>query len=119
MTIPADATHSMRFSPDELLAGMLATLEGGDFPADGKVLRTVFTKIAAAFPLLAPFTAGDDMVQRAISALEHRKSLVQDGDRYTLTAEGRAACVSSKRTLFNRDDREQLEGAPAIFSSVV
>lgn len=40
------------------------------------------------------------------------------GERYTLTTEGRAACVSSKRTLFNRDDREQFEGAAAVFSAV-
>ena len=106
----------MRFSPDELLSGMLATLQGGDFPADGGALRTVFAKIAAAFPLLAPFNGSDDAVERAIGTLERRKSLVQEGDRYTLTIEGRAACVSSKRTLFNRDDREQLEGAAAMFS---
>jgi len=110
-------TNSMRFSPDELLSGMLATLEAGDFPADNATLRTVFAKIAAEFPLLAPFSTTDDAIQKAITVLEGRKALVQAGDRYTLTPEGRAACVSSKRTLFNRDDREQLEGAAAVFSA--
>lgn len=113
MTTP----NSMRFSPDELLSGMLATLEAGDFPADNARLREVFTKIATEFPLLAPFATADDAIQKAITVLEGRKALVQDGDRYTLTTEGRASCVSSKRTLFNRDDREQLEGAAAIFSA--
>ena len=113
MTTP----NSMRFSPDELLSGLLATLESGDFPADNAKLREVFAKIAAEFPLFAPFATTDDAIQKAITVLEERKALVQEGDRYTLTAEGRTSCVSSKRTLFNRDDREQLEGAAAIFSA--
>ena len=111
------ATNSMRFSPDELLSGLLATLDSGDFPADNATLRATFAKIAAEFPLLAPFSTSDDAIQKAITVLEGRKALVQEGDRYTLTTEGRAACVSSKRTLFNRDNREQLEGAAAIFSA--
>lgn len=117
MTTATSTNHSMRFSPDELLAGMLATVEGSGFPADQATLQTVFAKIAAEFPLLAPFNLSDDAVARAIAVLEGRKSLVRDGERYTLTTDGRAACVSSKRTLFNRDDREQLEGAAAIFSA--
>ncbi|MFA7249487.1 MAG: hypothetical protein WC273_07610, partial [Dehalococcoidia bacterium] len=88
MTTPANATFSMRFSPDELLAGMLATLDSGDFPADEATLRTVFSKIAAEFPLLAPFGTSDDAVSRAISVLEARDLLVHEGDRYKLTAEG-------------------------------
>lgn len=110
-------TNSMRFSPAELLSGMLATIDGSDFPADETALRAVFAKIGAEFPLLAPFNTNDGAVQKAISALEERKALVLADGRYVLTAEGRAACVSSKRTLFNRDDREQLEGAAAIFSA--
>ena len=43
--------------------------------------------------------------------------LVREGDRYQIAAEGRASCVSSKRTLFNKDAREQLEGAAAIFAT--
>ena len=108
----------MRFAPDELLSGMLATVEGNDFPADPPTLQTIFVKIATEFPLFAPFTALDDAVGRAIGVLEGRKSLVRAGERYTLTTEGRAACVSSKRTLFSRGDREQLEGAAAVFSAV-
>ena len=110
-------SNSMRFSPDELLAGMLATVGGEDFPADDTALRAVFAKIAAEFPLLAPFNLSDDAMTRAITVLEGRKALVREGDRYQITIEGRASCVSSKRTLFNRDDREQLEGAAAIFSA--
>ena len=110
-------TNSMRFSPDELLQGMLATMEASDFPADDAALRAVFAKIAVEFPLLAPFATTDDAIQKAITVLEGRKALVEEGGRYTLTPEGRAACVSSKRTLFNRDDREQLEGAAAVFAT--
>ena len=110
-------SNSMRFSPEELLGGMLATLEAGDFPADDAKLRAVFTKIAAEFPLLAPFGTTDDAISKTITTMEGKKLLVKNGERYTLTEEGRAACVSSKRTLFNRDDREQLEGAAAIFAS--
>ena len=117
MTTPTNATHSMRFSPDELLSGMLATVDGNDFPADQPTLRAMFAEIATEFPLFAPFTAVDDAVQRAIGVLAGRKSLVLGGERYTLTTEGRAACVSSKRTLFNRDDCNQLDGAAAVFSA--
>lgn len=70
MTTPANAAHSMRFAPDELLSGMLATVEGNDFPADPPTLKAMFAKIATEFPLFAPFTALDDAVQRAIGALE-------------------------------------------------
>ncbi len=110
-------TNSMRFSPDELLSGMLATMEATDFTADDARLRASFGKIAAEFPLMAPFAQSDDAIQKAITALEGRGALVLDGDHYKLTDEGRAHCVSSKRTLFNKDAREQLEGAAAIFAS--
>jgi len=110
-------TNSMRFSPDELLSGMLATMEATDFTADDARLRASFAKIAAEFPLMAPFAQTDDAIQKAITALEGRGALVLDGDHYKLTDEGRAHCVSSKRTLFNKDAREQLEGAAAIFAS--
>ena len=110
-------TNSMRFSPDELLSGMLATVEGTDFTADNARLRASFAKIAADFPLMAPFDQTDDAIQRAITVLEGRKAIELDGDHYTLTDAGRTHCVSSKRTLFNKDAREQLEGAAAIFSA--
>lgn len=109
-------TNSMKFSPDELLAGILATVESADFTADAARLRAAFEKIVAQFPLLAPFTLNADAIQKAITVMEGHKALVHEGERYTLTPDGRAHCVSSKRTLFNRDAREQLEGAAAILS---
>ena len=75
-------TNSMKFSPDELLSGMLATVEGANFTSDAERLRASFAKIAADFPLLAPFNQGDDAISKAITVLEGRGALALDGDHY-------------------------------------
>ena len=62
-------TNSMRFSPDELLSGMLATVESTQFTADDARLRAAFEKIAVEYPLLAPFSASDDVMEKAIAVL--------------------------------------------------
>ena len=80
MTTPANAAHSMRFAPDELLSGMLATVEGNDFPADPPTLQTIFVKIATEFPLFAPFTALDDAVGRASPDVGEAVGVGPDGD---------------------------------------
>ena len=107
----------MRFSFHELLAGLLATLGTDEFPDDAAALQSTFNEIAARYPLFAPFAATTDAVSQAIIALEGQHALTRTPGRYVLTPEGRAHCVSSKRTLFNKGDREQLEGAAAIFST--
>ena len=114
----ANASNSMRFSFQELLAGMLATLGTDEFPDDAARLQTVFNKIAGEFPLFAPFAATDDAVAQALSALEAKQALTRGEGRYALTLTGRAHCVSSKRTLFNKGDRDQLEGAAQIFATL-
>ena len=108
----------MRFSHQELLSGLLATLAGNDFTDDPAALKAVFARIGTEFPLLAPFAAGEGSAAvDALAGLESAGTLTRGAGRYALSTAGRARCVSSKRTLFNRADVEQLEGAAAIFAA--
>jgi hypothetical protein len=105
----------MRFAPQELLAGMLATLQGDGFPDDTDTLHATFVRVGTDFPLLARFAADDNAASEALGALEKSGVLTRAEGRYSLTADGRAHCVSSKRTLFSKADTAQLEGAALIF----
>ena len=108
----------MRFSHQELLAGILATLDGDSFPGDATALQTSFTRMGTEFPLLAALATSDGAASvAALGALEQSGVLTQSDGRYMLSDEGRAHCVSSKRTLFNKGDMEQLEGASRIFTT--
>ena len=105
----------MRFSHQELLAGMLATLQGDSFTDNADTLQTTFTKVGTEFPLLAMFAVNDSAASDALGALETSGVLLRADGRYSLSPQGRAHCVSSKRTLFSKRDTEQLEGAALIF----
>ena len=98
---------SMRFSKGELMAGMLATLTGDAFTSDHASLDATFQKIGTEFPLMAPFAVGDAAVTEAIGALESAGAIELRDGKYHLTEKGRAHCVSSKRTLFNKGDIAQ------------
>ena len=104
----------MRFSFQELLAGLLATLGTDEFPDDTAALQATFNEIAGQYPLFSPFAATTDAVAQAISALEGQHALTHEGGRYVLTPRGRAHCVSSKRTLFNKGDRPRASARAAL-----
>lgn len=113
----------MRFTIDEVLSGMLASIERDHFSDDPQVLGAVFKALAAESPLFAPFGAlagGPDFSVVLQNALE---TLVKDGHlehppgRYRLTPVGRARCVTSKRTLFNASDIRDLESAALYFDA--
>jgi hypothetical protein len=110
----------MRFSLDEVLAGMLATVEADHFADDPARLAALIERLAGQFTLLAPLAQGVDATAlgNALATLEQRKCIEHADGTYTLSAEGRAQCVGSKRTLFNQQDREQLEEAARQFATL-
>lgn len=118
MTTP-DA-RSMRFSLDEVLAGMLATVEADHFSDDPARLAALIERLAGQFTLFAPLAHGVDAAAlgQALATLEQRKCIQHADGQYALSAEGRAQCVGSKRTLFNKQDREQLEEAAREFATL-
>jgi hypothetical protein len=110
----------MRYSLDEVLSGMLATIESNDFSDDAPAIAAAFEGLAGKFEIFAPMAAGVDpgAVTAALQAMEAKAILKRADGRYVLSAEGRAQCVSSKRTLFNKKDLDQLEEAARAFSTV-
>lgn len=110
----------MRFEINEVLSGMLATIDKESFTDDAARLAAMFEGLSGRFTLFAPFQTGVDAkaVGDALAKLEQKHYIEHGTGEYTLTEEGRAHCVSSKRTLFNQGDREQLEGAAAEFSTL-
>jgi hypothetical protein len=121
MTAPASQpSGSMRFQSDEVLSGMLATVERPTFTDDRVRLMAIFEALAGRFSLFAHFQSGTHVqaVDDALAKLEAKDFLRHDDGCYTLTTDGRAHCVSSKRTLFNPGDREQLEAAALVFDTL-
>jgi hypothetical protein len=109
----------VRYSLNEVLSGMLATIESNEFPDDATALAATFEQLATQFPMFAPMAAGVDpaAIAEALQAMEDKAILKHADGRYVLSAEGRARCVSSKRTLFGPQDVEQLEQAARAFSA--
>lgn len=120
MTTAHPGTGSMKFSLDEVLQGMLASIEQDSFTDDPARLASMFEGLAATVALFAPMAAGVDpqAVAGALKRLEDKSILTHADGKYTLTTTGRAHCVSSKRTLFSRGDQEQLEAAARTFATV-
>jgi hypothetical protein len=112
---------SMRYSLDEVLSGMLASTTHTTFTNDAARLALVFEGLASSFPMFRPFAAGVDpaAVEQALKKLETRKILQQQEGKFVLTVDGRAACASGKRTLFNAADRAQLEEAARAFDAAI
>ena len=112
--------QSMRFALHEVLAGMLASTDQDAFSDDAPALASMFEGLAGEFSLFAPLAAGVDpgAVSDAFGVLENQDVVEHKGGRYLLTESGRAQCVASKRTLFNRGDVEQLEAAARVFSTL-
>ena len=110
----------MKFTLNEVLQGMLASVEQDTFTDDAARLAKMFEGLAGTVPLFAPMAAGVDpqAVASALKSLEEKAILTHADGTYTLTESGRAQCVSGKRTLFNKRDQEQLEAAAATFATV-
>ena len=117
--------QSMRYSIDEVLSGMLASITRDKFTDDVERLGAVFKTLSAKHPLLAPFAAiGGEanfsaVLRVALQKLVDKALIHHEPGRYTLTPQGRASCVSSKRTLFKAGDMGQLEAAARDFEEQV
>ena len=117
--------QSMRYSIDEVLSGMLASIARDKFTDDTERLGAVFKTLSAKHALLAPFAAlGDEadfsvVLRDALQKLADKKLIYHEPGCYTLTPVGRASCVSSKRTLFKASDVGQLETAASDFEEQV
>lgn len=113
----------MRYSVDEVLTGMLASIERDDFTDDTQALGELFKGLAAQGALFAPFAALADGPEFSVILESALEKLVKDGHlehppgRYRLTPEGRARCVTSKRTLFSAGDIRDLEAGAAYFDA--
>lgn len=119
-TANTSGASSMRFSLNEVLSGMLASTAASSFSDDAVKLAAMFEQLAGQFPLFAPLAVGVDpaAVGQALQSLESKKIISRAEGRYVLSDEGRAACRSSKRTLFNRSDSDQLEEAAKVFDTL-
>jgi len=115
----------MRYTIDEVLSGMLASIEGDTFTDDSQRLGEVFKGLAQEAPLFAPFAALADeadfsaVLEGALQTLVSDGHLEHQAGRYQLTSTGRARCITSKRTLFNASDIADLEAGARYFESVV
>ncbi len=120
MTDTAAGQPSMRYELSEVLSGMLASLGSDTFTDDTQRLAAMFEQLAARYPMFAPLAAGVDpaAVGAALRFLEGKNFIEHGEGRYNLTVKGRAHCVSSKQTLFNRKDAEQLQEAARLFDTL-
>ncbi|MSQ27426.1 MAG: hypothetical protein EXR51_04720 [Dehalococcoidia bacterium] len=121
MTTPTGpGPTSMRFQLHEVLSGMLATMEADSIPDDASRLAAMFEDLAGRFPLFAPMGAGVDQgaVTKALETLEQGDVISHAEGRYTFAPQGRAHCVSSRRTLFNQRDLLQLKEAASAFDAL-
>ena len=121
MTTPSGpGPASMRFQLHEVLSGMLASMQAEGFTDNAQRLAAVFENLSGRFVLFAPMAAGVDpgAVAQALEILEGRKIIEHGEGRYMLTAEGRAHCVSSRKTLFNQRDLRELDEAAGVFDSL-
>lgn len=113
----------MRYTVDEVLTGTLASIERDHFTDDTQALGELFKGLAAQGALFAPLAAladGPDfsvILERALETLVKDGHLEHTPGRYLLTPEGRARCVTSKRTLFSAGDIRDLEAGAAYFDA--
>ena len=120
---PESGPQSMRYTIDEVLSGMLASIERDTFTDDSQRLGEVFKGLAQEAPLFAPFAAvaGEAdfsaVLEGALQTLVSDGHLEHGAGRYQLTPPGRARCVASKRTLFNASDIADLEAGARYFDT--
>ena len=120
---PESGAQSMRYTIDEVLSGMLASIERDDFTDDSQRLGEVFKGLSQQASLFAPFAAlvGEAdfsaVLESALQTLVSDGHLQHEPGRYQLTPAGRARCVTSKRTLFNASDIKDLEAGARYFEA--
>jgi hypothetical protein len=113
----------MRFTIDEVLSGMLATIERDYFTDDPTKVGEIFKGLAEVGPLFAPFgaLAGESdfsaVVESTLEKLVKNGHLEHPPGRYRLTPEGRARCITGKRTLFNASHIKDLEAGARYFDA--
>jgi hypothetical protein len=119
----ASGPHSMRYTVDEVLAGMLASIELDMFTDDPQRLGEAFKGLSEQAPIFAPFAALVGEADFSAVLEGTLQTLVSDGHLerepgfYHLPEAGRARCITSKRTLFNAGDIEDLEAGARYFEA--
>ncbi len=115
--------NSMKYSPDEVLSGLLATFKQTTFTDDTDRLGAIFKELGQTYSLLSPFAAAQGeadfsaVLGKGLEKLVSKKWLDHEPGMYSLTEAGRVSCVGSKKTLFNKGDLEQLEALAADFEA--
>ena len=115
--------RSMRYTLDEVLSGMLASIETDMFTDDSQRLGEVFKGLSEQAPIFAPFAAlaGEadfsEVLEGTLQTLVGDGHLEHQPGRYYLPASGRARCITSKRTLFNAGDIRDLEAGARYFEA--
>lgn len=120
MTTTNPGNASMRFSMDEVLSGILASITTDSFTDDHPRLATMFDSLAKTYPLCAPLAAAVDpgAVQKAFDKLVSKGTLDHADGAYKITIAGRIQFVGSKKMLFNQGDGEQLAAAAKEFDTL-
>ena len=120
---PATGPCSMRYTIDEVLAGMFASIELDTFTDDPQRLGEAFKGLSQQAPIFAPFAALAGEANFSAVLEGTLQTLVNDGHldhqpgRYYLPGPGRARCITSKRTLFNAGDIQDLEAGARYFET--
>lgn len=115
--------RSMRYTIDEVLTGMLASVEVDTFTDDPQRLGEAFKELSQQASIFAPFAAlvGEAdfsaVVEGTLQTLVSDGHLDHQSGRYYLSAPGRARCITSKRTLFNAGDIRDLEAGARYFEA--
>jgi len=115
--------RSMRYTIDEVLSGMLASIELDMFTDDPQRLGEAFKGLAQKAPIFAPFAAMVGEPDFSAVLDNTLQTLVTDGHLerqpgcYHLPEPGRARCITSKRTLFNAGDIRDLEAGARYFEA--
>jgi hypothetical protein len=119
----ASGPQSMRYTIDEVLAGMLASIELDKFTDDPQRLGEAFKGLSQQAPIFAPFAAVVGEADFSAILEGTLETLVSDGHLerqpgcYYLPEPGRARCITSKRTLFNAGDIQDLEAGARYFET--
>jgi hypothetical protein len=119
----ASGPRSMRYTIDEVLSGMFASIERDMFTDDPQRLGEAFKELSQQASIFAPFGALVGEADFSAVLEGTLQTLVSDGHlehqpgRYYLPDSGRARCITSKRTLFNASDIQDLEAGARYFEA--
>ena len=114
---------SMQYTIDEVLSGMLASTKLDMFTDDTQKLGEAFRGLSQQASIFAPFAALVGEADFSAVLEGTLQTLVSDGHlerqpgRYYLPAPGRARCITSRRTLLNARDIQDLEAGARYFEA--